>query len=393
MSDSTPSKKRVTSIHNSDLTIDPVRSRADKREFVHFPWKIYRGEFGNYPAWVPPLLVDEKHNLDSKKNAFYRHSHVEHFLARRNGRVVGRISAIYDQLYNSHHESSTGFFGFFEAPQEQEIANALLDTAKEWIREKGATSLIGPVNLSTNHIIGCLMNDFDKRPVIQMAYNPPYYPTLFETHGLRKYKDLYSYRLDTSTLPLSDKIRRVQEISRKRSGVTMRYVTMKKDWNWVVPTIRSIYNEAWSDNWGFVPWTEDEFAELAEGLKLIVSEDLVLIAEINGEPVGFAIAMPDINTILKKMNGRLFPTGLFRLLAGRRKLDFVRVAAMGVRPAHHNKGIDAVLIYELWTRGTSRGVKKGEFSWILEDNLDLRNLLEAWGTELYRTHRIYGKEL
>ncbi|MFW5995543.1 MAG: hypothetical protein ACOCRN_05470, partial [Spirochaetia bacterium] len=240
---------------------------------------------------------------------------------------------------------------------------------------------------------GALMNDYENPPVVQMAYNPPYYPVLFEQFGMTKHKDLYSYRLSTETLDLSGKIARVQDIARRRNRIVMRNLSIKRDWHWVVPTIRDIDNEAWSRNWGFVPWTEDEFNELAEDLRMIVDEELVLVATIDDEPVAFAIAMPDINLILHRMNGRLFPTGIFKLLAGKKKLDSIRVAAMGVRPRHHNKGLDAVLIYELWTRGTAKGISKGDFSWILEDNLDLRNLLESWGTEHYRTHRVFGKEL
>ncbi|MFW6368265.1 MAG: hypothetical protein ACOCZ9_00885 [Spirochaetota bacterium] len=377
----------------STITVEPVRGRMDRRRFLHFPWKVYRGEFGYYEAWVPPLLADEKHNLNERKNAFYRHSDVEHFLARQDGKVVGRVSAILDHSFNKHNGTNTGFFGFFEAPEDRQISDELLGTVESWLRHNQVENMIGPVNLSTNHIIGALMNDYENPPVVQMAYNPPYYPVLFEQFGMTKHKDLYSYRLSTETLDLSGKIARVQDIARRRNRIVMRNLSIKRDWHWVVPTIRGIYNEAWSRNWGFVPWTEEEFNELAEDLRMIVDEELVLVATIDDEPVAFAIAMPDINLILHRMNGRLFPTGIFKLLAGKKKLDSIRVAAMGVRPRHHNKGLDAVLIYELWTRGTAKGIYRGDFSWILEDNLDLRNLLESWGTEHYRTHRVFGKEL
>lgn len=375
------------------IEIRPLQSRKDRKRFATFPWKIYRGEFGTWDAWVPPLLVDEMNQLNAEKHPFYHHSDVEHFLAWKGGSTVGRISAIVDRAFNEHNGSSTGFFGFFESPDDPEIAATLVSTAERWLAERGMTEMIGPVNLSTNHILGALIDDFDNPPVVQMGYNPPYYPRLYEELGLTKYRDLLSYRIDAHTLDLSDKIRRVQEIARKRNRIEMRRVSIKRDWHWVVPAIRDIYNEAWSNNWGFVPWTEEEFEELAKELRMLVDEDLVPLAMIDNEPVGFAIAIPNINIILHKMNGRLLPTGIFRILYGRKRIDQIRVAAMGVRHAHHNKGIDAVLIDEMWKRGRPKGISKADFSWILEENLDLRNLLDAWGTEHYRTHRIYGKEL
>jgi GNAT superfamily N-acetyltransferase len=224
-----------------------------------------------------------------------------------------------------------------------------------------------------------------------MGYNPPYYAQLLEGYGLTKVKDLYSYKQAVAG-GLSEKITRVSDLAQKRYGVELRTIDLK-ELDSVVETIREIYNDAWSANWGFVPWTEAEFRHLADDLKLIVIPELSLLAYIEGRPVGFALPIPDINQVLIRMNGRLLPTGIFTLLANKRKINVVRVAAMGVKKAFQNKGIDAIMVRYIQEHSTEHGIVAGDFSWILEENLPLRNMLEAWGAVHYKTHRIYGKTL
>lgn len=373
------------------IDVRPARSKGELNRFALFPWDIYRGKFGNYDKWVPPLVMDEKHQLDRSRDPVYRHSEVEFFLAYRGGEVVGRVAAIIDFNFVEYQKRQAGYFGFFESVDDHEVARALVDAAAAWLSERGMEEMIGPINLSPNAILGMLIDNFETPPVIKMGYNPPYYPALMEGVGLRKEVDLYSYTM-TTEMPLSDKIRRVQEISRKRNGFEIRAVS-KKELMSAIESVRVIWNRAWADNWGFVPWTPEEFAYLAKDLELILMPELTFLAYIGDEPVGFALPIPDFNEVFIRMNGRLFPTGLFKLLSGRKKIHRIRIAAFGVNPEHRNKGIDAAFVYELYTRGVDVGITGGDFSWILEKNLPLRNFLEQWGCRHYKTHRIYHRAL
>lgn len=373
------------------IEIRPVSGKAEQKEFALFPWKIYRGKDSYYEKWVPPLVMDEKHAVDRSRDPFYKHAEVEFYLAYRGDEIVGRIAAIIDFNYIDYHKEKVGYFGFFEAVNDHNVAGALIDTAAEYLRGRGMAKMFGPVNLSPNYTLGVLVNNFEVPPVIKMGWNAPYYPALMDGQNLAKEVDLYSYIM-TTELPLSDKIKRVQEIARKRHGFEVRAVSKKTLFE-AIDQVREIWNAAWADNWGFVPWTKEEFAYLAEDLKLVLMPELTFIAYIDEKPVAFAMPIPDFNQIFIKMNGRLFPTGLFKLLAGRKKVDMLRVAALGVMPEHQNKGIDAAFVYELYTRGDAMGIKGAEFSWILEQNYPLRNFLEHWGAEHYKTHRIYSRDL
>lgn len=373
----------------SEITVRPA-SASDMKKFIMFPWSIYRGK-KRYNNWVPPLLMDEKALYNPKKNPYWEHAEAQHFLAYRDGEVVGRMSAVIDHEFVKYWNTKTGFFGFFESEDDPEIAKALSREVESWLKNKGMERSIGPMNPSTNHILGLLIDDFDNPPVVQMAYTPEYYPPLIEAAGYAKEKDLWSYFMDAGG-DLSDKTRRVAELARKRSKVDVRPVEMKEFSN-VIEEMRGIYNDAWQDNWGFVPWTKEEFEHLGKDMKLLVFPELVLMAYVDGNPVGFILPIPDANKIMIKMNGRLLPTGIFKLLMGKGKLDTVRIAAFGIRKKYQKMGIDALLLWEVYERGTKMGVNKGDFSWILEDNYPLRNFLEGWGVRHYKTHRIYGKSL
>jgi GNAT superfamily N-acetyltransferase len=372
------------------VTIRPVSSSGALRQFIRFPFRIYRGAT-RYENWVPPLLIDEKTMLGRDKNPFFEHAEAAYFLAYRDGELVGRIAAVVDHNFIDYQKTKTGFFGFYESIDDRDVSDALIAQAEGWVAERGMRDLIGPVNLSTNHILGLLVWGFDEPPLVQMGYNPPYYAQLLEGYGLTKVKDLYSYKQAVAG-GLSEKITRVSDLAQKRYGVELRTIDLK-ELDSVVETIREIYNDAWSANWGFVPWTEAEFRHLADDLKLIVIPELSLLAYIEGRPVGFALPIPDINQVLIRMNGRLLPTGIFTLLANKRKINVVRVAAMGVKKAFQNKGIDAIMVRYIQEHSTEHGIVAGDFSWILEENLPLRNMLEAWGAVHYKTHRIYGKTL
>ncbi len=369
------------------VKIVPVTDKRELKRFVLYPWQLYRDN----PTWVAPIMIGEKDMFNPKKDPFHAHAESQHFLAYREGRLVGRVSAIIDRNYIEFHEEKTGFMGFFEAEDDEETARALFNAAESWIRERKMHKIMCPMNPSTNHIMGVLIDSFDIPPTVQMGYNPPYYQRLYEASGFGKEQDLYCYLMDTS-LGLSDKITRVADLVTKRGGITVRTIDMK-DYKAEVERIRDLYNSAWEKNWGFVPWTREEFDWMAADLKLIANPKTVLMAEKDGELVGVCIPLPDINQVLMKMNGRLFPFGLFRLLAGKKKIHALRLAILGVRPDFHNKGIDALLVYEVYTRGEALGYRSAELSWVLESNMVLRNMLEKWGAKHYRTYRVYGKEL
>lgn len=374
------------------VTIRPVTTKSGLKQFIRFPWKIYRGRKSRYENWVPPLLIGEKELFDTEENPFYRHADIENFQAFRDGREVGRISAIVDWNYVEFHNEKAGFFGFFEGENDPEVARALFGEAEKWVRNKGMERIIGPMNPSTNHILGVLIDSFDEPPMVQMNYNPPYYPAFIEECGYSKERDLYCYRLLRGKVEISDKIRRVTELSKKRNNLTIRPIDMKR-LDEEVEIIRELYNSAWERNWGFVPWTREEFDKMAEELKLIARPELALMVFADERLVGLSIPLPNINEVFIKMNGRLFPFGIFRLLLGKNRTRMIRVAIMGVRSEYRNKGIDAVFALETYERGKALGYEGADLSWVLEDNLGLRNMLEAWGTERYRTYRVYGKAL
>jgi GNAT superfamily N-acetyltransferase len=354
-------------------------------------WPIYEGD----PNWVPPLIADRKKLLDRKKNPFYRHSEMELFLAKSDGKVVGRIGAIVNRNHNETHHDRVGFFGFFESIDDQQVADALLHAAENWLAEHGMTEMQGPANPSINDELGLLVDGFDDPPQILMTYNPKYYSRLIESFGLRKIKDLYAYRLGADSF-LSPKLERVQQRVRERSGVTIRTVDFspKEAFKRDVVILREIYNSAWEKNWGAVKMTDAEFDFLAADLKQVAEPDFALIAEIEGKPVGFALGLPDINQLLiGNRNGGLIGAGL-RLLFGKKRITRGRIIVLGVVPAFQRHGIDAVLYFEIGTRMTrGHGYTEGEASWILEDNTMMNRAAEMMNGEIYKRYRLYQKTI
>ncbi len=368
--------------------IRPVRTAGELRKFILFPWRLYRGN----PNWVAPLVSDQKLLLDPRKNPFFQHSELQHYLASRDGKIVGRISAIVDHNYVAFQQEKAGFFGFFECIEDEEAARALFAAAEGWLRERGMQRVIGPTNPSTNDVVGLLTDAFDQPPVLHMPYTPRYYLRLCEAAGFTKARDLYAYYMESIT-PISEKIQRVAELVRKRRKVTIRTINLKKLFTEEIELLKTVYNDAWTRNWGFVPWTEAELEHTAKDLKKAVVPDVVLLAFVDGEIAGFSIALPDLNVALRHIRGRLFPFGLFKVLWHARKINMLRVLAMGVRKKFQGLGLDALFYYETYTRGRQAGFDRGEFSWILEDNFPMRNAMENWGARIYKTYRMYGKEL
>ena len=371
------------------IDVKPADTSGERRRFIDFPYRLYRDD----AHWIAPLRMAQKDILNTKKHPFYKTSDAELFLARRDGRVVGRIMAILNRAHNEFHNECAGFFGFFEVEKDEGAAEALLDAAREWVRERGATVLRGPMNPSTNYECALLVDGFDLDPMVMMTYNRPYYGELLESYGMKKAMDLYAYDIGVDYFNHSNKLQRVAERLRKKSNISVRPVNMKDFRNEVV-IIREVYNDAWSRNWGFVPMSEEEFDHLAKDLKQIVDPRVVLIAEQltddrRPRPVGFLLAVPDVNAALKKINGRLLPLGLIKLLWHSRKISSIRVITMGAILEFQNLGLGSIFLDEIYRRGPAAGFVTGEMSWVLENNVMMNRAAELIGGRRSKTYRIY----
>jgi hypothetical protein len=374
-----------------DIKIIPIVSKADLIKFIKCQWLFYKED----PNWVPPLISDRLKLLDTNRNPFFKHSIMQLFLAESEGEIVGRIAAIINDNHIKTHNEKVGFFGFFECINNQEIADRLFDTAGDWLRSRGMEIMLGPENPSVNDEIGLLIDGFDSPPVILMTYNPKYYINLIENAGFIKAKDLYAYFLKMGEW-MTDKLERGQKLAREKYNITIREVNFKDKTQFKkdVDTLKEIYNSAWQYNWGAIKMTEEEFDFLAADLKQIAEPSFTFIAEIKGVPVGFALALPDINKLLinNKKGGLL--GAAWRLILQKKKINFIRIIVLGVLPEHRNAGVVAVMYYELGERGAKRNIFSGEASWILEDNLMMnRALTVTMHGKIYKTYRLYYKSL
>jgi len=369
------------------VNILPVRGRRDLHQFLTLPWKIYQGN----SYWVPPLLSEVKRLLNRRKHPFHLHAEVEYFLALRDEEVVGRIAATVNHQYVQFHHQLTGFFGFFESVDDPAVATALLKAAEQWIAARGMQRMLGPMSFSTNEECALLVDGFQSAPTVMMPYNPPYYAALIESVGYTKAKDLLAYFLNGNIPPPERLVRGVAHLQ-QRNAIRIRPVNLRR-FRQDVELIQAVYNSAWERNWCFVPMTPEEIADLAKQLRMIGNPNLCLLAEHNGEAVGFALGLPDYNQALRYINGRLFPVGLFKLLWYRRYMNSARVLALGLKPGFRNMGIDAMLYLRLWQEAPANGLPLVECSWILEDNWPMRRGLERMGGEITKTYRIYEKTL
>lgn len=368
------------------LTIERVQNDNDLNEFIRLPWQIYK----DYPHWVPPLMRDVKFKLNQSKHPFFEHAKIELFIARRRTAIVGRIAAIVDDRYNEFHKECTGFFGMFECVKDYEAAKALFSSAETWCKNQGMNRMRGPMNLSMNDECGFLLEGFDIDPVIMMPYNPKYYLKFCEQYGFVKAKDLYAYL--KNDIGVVDRIAKLVERVKSKENVVIRPVNLK-DFNREVAIIKDIYNAAWELNWGFVPMTDKEMDLMAKELKPICEPELVLFAEVSGEPVGVSITLPDMNQVLKKLNGKLGPIGILKFLYYKKKITGARAIVFGIKKEYRLTGISSVLYYETVKRGARLGYTWCEMSWNLEDNDLINRFDEAVGGKLYKKYRIYEKEL
>ncbi|UCC48532.1 MAG: GNAT family N-acetyltransferase [Gemmatimonadota bacterium] len=371
------------------VEVRPVETRAERRAFVHFPWQIYPGR---YPAWVPPLLIEERKRIDPKKNPFFGHGAVELFLAYKGGRVAGRIAAIENRAHNEFHSDRVGFFGMFESEDDAEVASALLDHAAEWVKDRGLDRLRGPTNFSTNDECGLLVDNFEDPPYVMMPYNPPYYEGLLTRWGLEKAKDLLAYESRAEWFN-AERFAGVEDLI-ERSGLDVRVRSVRMDrFEDEVALVRDLYNSAWERNWGFVPMTDAEVDHMAAQLKPVIDPDLVLIGEIDGEPAGFALVLPNVNQAIRRVNGRLFPFGLFKFLWYKPRVKGVRVITLGLKEEFRRTGLAPLFYLEIFRRGTRKGHTFAESSWVLEDNHIMRGAAEKMGFRLYKIYRLYERAL
>lgn len=371
------------------VQITRVESRRERSEFVAVPWSIYPGR---YPRWVPPLRIMVKEMLDPEHDPFWKNADRALFLARRDGRPVGRIAAIENRRHNEVHDDRVGFFGFFECPDDQEVANALFSAAAEWLAGRGLDRMRGPCSPSMNHESGLLVDGFDEHPTLMTAWNPPYYEGLVRTAGFAPAKDLLAYLFERG-FQTPERLARIVARRAPDSGIVLRDLD-PGHLDEVATAVRPLFNAAWKDNWGFVPMTADEFRFTAHSMKPLLKKPLTMVAEKDGRPVGFCMVVTDLNRVLTRIrSGRLGPLALLRLLLGIRRVRHTRVVLLGLDPEHRQGIVLPLLLHELIERGHRHGRVSGEASWVLEDNAAIRTPLESLGIEPYRRWTIFEKAI
>jgi len=372
------------------VSIHPMElgNRRQLKTFIKFPWRIYRHD----PNWVPPLILDQLQFFTPGKNPYFSHSTAQLFMAFRGDEPVGRISAHENNQHIQVHKDGAGFFGFFECIDDHAVANALFDVASTWLGERGLKTMRGPVSFSVNHEAGLLLDAFDEPPLIRMTYNPPYYPGLIEGYGLQKIQDLYAYVMFESE-EIPERLRGMSDRILEDPKLVVRTVAVR-DFKNEMERIKKIYAEAWSENWGAVPLTDEEFDRIVGELRLIYDRDLFFIAEYDGEPAGMSLVLPDMNQALKRAGGRLFPFGLLKMLWYRRRINAWRMPILGVRQEHRLRGIEVVFVCRTYdVAKKNRNYRKGELSWVLESNTAANALLKRLGARRSKTYRIYEKPL
>lgn len=372
------------------IRIVPVKTRNELHAFVRLPWKLYSSD----AQWVPPLILERLHTF-SQNNPFFRHASWQCWLAYRGQEPVGRISAQIDRLHLERYGDHTGFFGLLEAEEDEQVFQALLGVAEEWLRAQGMTQVQGPFNLSINQECGLLVEGFDTPPMVMMGHALPYYGGLLADNHYRKVQDLLAYRIDIHfTLPPG-----VTMFLHKAKGSMRIRPLRRSQFKEDLALIKEIFEDAWSENWGFLPFTEEEFSEIGQLLKFLVEDDFVQIAEIDGRACAMLVALPNIHEVIKDLNGRLLPLGWLKILWGMKGSypKTARVALMGVRKPYQSTPMGAAMAYGMIEAVRGGGLRKGiqavELSWILEDNKRMSHILESLGAKPYKVYRLYQKDL
>lgn len=370
------------------VEIVPAESARELKAFLHLPFALYRDD----PHWVPPLLASERKLFDQRRHPFHRHAEVEFYLARRDGRWVGRIAAILNHEHQKVQKDGAGFWGFFESERDPEVARALFATAEDVLRARGMSRSRGPMNYSVNETCGLLIEGFDSPPYIMMPHNPPWYRELVEEAGYAKAIDLLAFHLTRQEALGIGTLRERVEKPAFLKEIKFRSIDRRR-LREEIRLVNALFNDAWRENWGFVPMTEAELEFMADELKMVLDPRLTYVAELNGQPIAFAIALPNINPLIKRIGGRLFPFGWLRLLLGARKVDSFRVCLLGVRREYQKSGIGVLFSFQMLRDALKAGARAAEMSWILETNRGMIAPLERMGAKPYKRYRIYEKEL
>ena len=370
------------------IQISPVSGRRDLKEFVALPFRLHPGT-----PWIPPLKLERYAFLTRPLNAFFTHGQAAYFLARRDGRVVGRVTAQVDFAFNRYHDSRWGMFGFLEFEDDLEIVQALLAAAEAWCRSRGCDRMVGPMSFQINDEAGVMIEGFDREPLIREPWSPPYYQQRCEEAGLTKAMDLFGWELSVFEQDKMDPLLpRIAERARTRYGITIRRME-RRHLRREMDAFAEVYNAAWSHNWGFVPYSKEDLDAYAIDMQLIYSRDWFMVAEQDGKTVAMAIAIPDVHQIYKKMQGRLLPLGWWYYLNRNRIIDRLRVGFLGVLPEYQHTGVAAALYMEQFATAQRSRQKKGEASFILETNTSMNRGLEAMGGHIVKRWRVYERQL
>ncbi|MFZ6185975.1 N-acetyltransferase [Nannocystis pusilla] len=371
----------------------PLSDRKLVERFIRVPWYVHR-EHHPSPRWVPPLLMDRRDYLNPDKNPFFKHVQAAFWIARKDGRDVARVAAVRDEDFVKFHGLQTGYLGMFECPDDPELAQALVDTAKAWLAARGCTAMIGPFELSMNYISGVLVEGFERDPGINMPYNPPYYDRLLQGTGMSKAKDLLHWGIDPQR-PIPERVAKIAAKVAERRGITIRDMRFD-DWDAEVLRSLEVMNDAWEKNWGFVPVGREEYLHIAKDLKMVLEPGLPIIAEVKGEPVAFVITMLDVNPVLKKLDGRLFPFGIVRLLWDlkvRKVVKGGRLILLGIKAAYRGQGIDTLLFLASHRAAQRLGWTEGQIGWTLEDNDRVNAAVKNMGGYPIAKYRVYETTL
>lgn len=374
-------------MQNSDIEIRSVRTRRDYRQFIRFPYTLYKGD----PNWVPPLIRAEKFTFLPRKNPYFLHSEVQLFLAIRFGKVVGRISAHEYREHNRIHNDATGFFGFFESIHSQRVANALLNAALQWLKSKGYKRMMGPFNFTVNDSSGILVDGTNIPPMVMMPYNPYYYAKMLEGYGMRRKHDQFAWKIDDQRgmHPLT---KRIADLCRHMPGLIIRRINMK-DFENEIRKAYHVYSNAWNNEWGSIPPTWEEFYRFARRFRTFGDPNYAVLIELNETPVGVGLAIPNVNESLIKMKGRLLPFGFMKLIFNRKKIKTMRVLVMEAIAGFENRGVDALLYGMFYEQALLDGIQWAELSWTLESNTRMNKILEMTGAEKYKTYRVYEQDI
>ncbi len=379
-------KRKLT----DEIRVAPVSNRRQLNAFIRLPWRLYAQD----PLWVPPLKLERRLHFSSL-NPYFAHSRWQGWIAWQGDRPVGRISAQVDDLHRRHYGVRSGHFGFLECENNPDVMRALVAESESWLAQYQTEVITGPFNFSVNQECGLLVDGFDTPPMIMMPHNHRWYAELLEQQGYAAAKDLYAYWIRPDFA-----IPRVMQTLVDRFGKSVRLRGLnRKKFKQEMETLRDIFNDAWSDNWGFVPFTREEFAELGTSLRLFVPDDFIRIAEHQGKAVAFIVILPNLNEVLHDLDGNLFPSGVFKIIQAlrKRRIRTARIPLMGVRKELQNTPLGVALallvIHNLRQPVIDRGIEGVELSWILEDNQGMRSILERAGSRLYKTYRIYRKQL